>query len=310
MIGVLADHPDDGSTAEREAWSRRLETSLASESGWWVDRVGSTGSQDLSTSEAWVLLGWVETAASRIGTEGRADLVERVAFILALREAGPLDRRDRSVVASPVRRAAEVRGLEFEDLVETGCDRAGALGRACLDWLLEESPEVPLTHRKVPTGSGGVAFVRESASRDGVATRPLDDRPNASAPSSGAAPRVGRTGPLRLTLLVAGSVAVVAVVVVLRDRGVLPVAGPAVAVLATPWLLTGAAWWSDRRVRRAARLGPGLAALVRSLEDGSGRCTRSADGVDRASSRLLHALRRRDRAHRRGPRDEQQNKQG
>ena len=83
MIGVLADHPDDGSTAEREAWSRRLETSLAFEGGWWVDWVGSTGSQDLSTSEAWVLLGWVETAASRIGTEGRADLGFQTADVLA-----------------------------------------------------------------------------------------------------------------------------------------------------------------------------------------------------------------------------------
>jgi hypothetical protein len=56
----------------------------------------------LERSEAWALLEWVESAASLVGEEGRADLVELTAFALSILEASPIDRRERMVVARPL----------------------------------------------------------------------------------------------------------------------------------------------------------------------------------------------------------------
>ncbi len=61
----------------------------------WTAAVGPQVRGDgLTRDRAWVLLSWVEDAASQIVAERRGDLVERAAFAMSLLEASPLDRRD------------------------------------------------------------------------------------------------------------------------------------------------------------------------------------------------------------------------
>ena len=128
MTESVLDVLDDAPTGDepRAAWLADVERSLAGAPDAWVEAVGSDG---LSQDRSWVLLAWVEDAASQLVRERRRDLVELAAFAMSLLEAGPLDRRDVMVVAMLVRRGSTLAGIPFEAPVSRGCARAGELGR-------------------------------------------------------------------------------------------------------------------------------------------------------------------------------------
>ena len=136
-----------------------------SKPGWWLevaerlrsapgDWIRSVEDEGLDTDRAWVLLGWVEDAASALVSTARADLLHAACFAISLLETGPLDRRDVMVVAMLLRRAAVQTGLDFGAAVRAGCAAAGDFGTRCAEWLSGVSDALPTTHEQVGTGRG------------------------------------------------------------------------------------------------------------------------------------------------------------
>ncbi len=164
MTESVLDVLDRAPTGEAPGagWTADVERSLADAPDAWVAAVAAEG---LSKDRAWVLLSWVEDAASRLVRERRRDLVERAAFAMSLLEASPLDRRDVMVVAMLVRRGTTLAGLPFDKPVSRGCARAGELGTRCEQWLLRITDATPSTHEEVGEGRD-LRFVRRPTSID------------------------------------------------------------------------------------------------------------------------------------------------
>lgn len=186
---ILDDHPDAGPDASRR-WVDEVRRSLTLDPGGWLRHVGAEGGDAVAMTkdEAWALLGWVETAASFVVADRRADLVAPMAFALSLSGAGPLDLRDVMVVGSLLRRACLHIDADFEALVCAGAGRADEVGRRALGWLLEVSPDLPSTH--VEEGQGtGFRFRRRASSFDPAALeRKLSADRRASRPDHDGAP--------------------------------------------------------------------------------------------------------------------------
>ena len=164
MTGSVLDVLDRAPTGEAPGagWLAEVERSLADAPDAWV---AAADSGELSKDRAWVLLSWVEDAASQLVRERRRDLVERAAFAMSLLEASALDRRDVMVVAMLVRRATTLAGRPFEKPVSRGCARAGELGARCEQWLLRITDATPSTHEEVGEGRD-LRFVRKPSSID------------------------------------------------------------------------------------------------------------------------------------------------
>jgi hypothetical protein len=283
VLEVLDRFPKDQDEEEKRRWRGELERSLATAAGEWVSAVGPPGSQTLGTDRAWVLLSWVEGAASEVVRSRRGGLVETAAFAMSLLEASPLDRRDVLVVAMLVRRASSIAGLPFGTLVGRGCERAGALGAPCCEWLLRVIDATPSTHEESGTGAS-FAFGRKPSTLDAAALerwlttgsqprppqsrgRTLPRREEASVTSGrgrsgpaqghrdGEPPEAddGRVWPgwLRYPVIaVLGAVAMIGLITVLYDGGWLPLAGPFVATVVVSTLVFLVAYRRGRRVRR------------------------------------------------------------
>lgn len=149
-VALLDEAPPPTEELRRQTWFDDVERSLSRHPREWLSAVQQ---ESLTKDRAWTLLNWVEDAASRVATENRSDRVVTSASALSLLEASPLDRRDVMVVASLVRRAAEVAGFDYPGLIRQGCALTGDLGEQCLQWLWWASSQVPVTHEEVGTGS-------------------------------------------------------------------------------------------------------------------------------------------------------------
>jgi hypothetical protein len=232
IVEVLDRFPQGQGEEERSRWRLELERSLNTAPSAWVSAAGPPGSLTLATDRAWVLLSWAEDSASELSRSGRRDLVETASFAMSLLEASPLDRRDVMVVAMLVRRAATIAGLPYGMLVERGCRRAGALGASCSEWLLRVSDATPSTHEEIATGR------RSSGRTHGH----RDDGPAG-----------GDVWPAWLrypVIVVLCAVGLIGVIVVLFDRGWLPLAGPFAATVVASTLVVLVMSWRNRRVRR------------------------------------------------------------
>lgn len=180
VLELLDRSPATTDGAGRRSWFDDVTGSLQGAPAEWTAAAGPIEDRSLGKDRAWVLLSWVEDAASLIGRDRRPELVETAAFAMSLLEASPLDRRDVMVVAMLVRRATTLSDLDFAMLARRGCDRAGLLGARCRTWLLAITDATPSTHEE--TGSGATfAFRRKPAGFDPVALeRKLTRRPDAS----------------------------------------------------------------------------------------------------------------------------------
>lgn len=146
---AVASLLDSWSEDRSNLWRSDVEASLGADSEAWLAAV-SAGT--LNQDRWWLVLSWVEHAASAIAATGRPELVELSAFALSLLENGPVDGREAMLVGGLVRRAAKHAGLDFLPLVAGGCARAGARGEQCLRWLSKATDRLPPTHREVGEG--------------------------------------------------------------------------------------------------------------------------------------------------------------
>lgn len=233
----------DGYSAQR--WAEKVERSLREDTDLWL-RAADDG--DLSRDRAWILLAWVESAASDVVISRRPELVETAALAMSLLEDGPLDRRDVMVVASLVRRAALLARLEFTGLTDAGCRRAATRGRQCARWLSRVSPDTPPTHVEVGSGDG-FRFERQPPRTDIATVRKADYMRSPAGQSS----RQVRPWPwpVRSVLLLALlALTGVGLVTLLYSQGIVALAGPFAAAVVGPVLVLVGLLWRGRRITR------------------------------------------------------------
>lgn len=155
LLDASGDAEDGGAT-----WLADVEHSLVSDPQAW--REAAAGG--LTRDQAWRLLSWAESMASRIPGTGDRQLVELCAFVFSLLESSPLDRRDVMVVAMLVRRAAREAGVPWGTAVADGSLRAGSVGAGARSWLASITDETPSTHEEI--GSGSLTFRRKPSDID------------------------------------------------------------------------------------------------------------------------------------------------
>ncbi|WP_336392844.1 hypothetical protein [Klenkia terrae] len=160
VLRLLDAHPGNGVPAIGSPWEREVEESLADRD--WRAAVQAEG---LSRDRSWVLLGWVEDAATRVARDCHRSTLTTAAYALAMLEVGRVDRRDVLVVAALLHRAADLAGLRWDRGVEDAVARAGGLGAT---WLPTVPAATPATHGESGAGRS-FAFVRRPATFDPVA---------------------------------------------------------------------------------------------------------------------------------------------
>jgi hypothetical protein len=148
LLDEVPSSPDVDSAGD---WFVEIDRSLRRDPDDWqssIDRIGS-----LSDEHAWSLLSWIEVAASQIvRTRSRLELVT-TAFAMALVLQSALDRRDCAIVASLLRRASELGGLDFMASIAEGCALAGPLGQPAREFLAQASARLPSTYTEAGEGS-------------------------------------------------------------------------------------------------------------------------------------------------------------
>jgi hypothetical protein len=150
VLELLDEIPAGEEPTRPGSWFPQIERSLEQSPDEWLSAVAAIG--ELSEEHAWSLLSWIEIAASHIvRTQSRATLVA-AAFAMSLVLQSRLDRRDCSVVASLLRRGADLTSLDFAACVNDGCDRAGKNGREALTLLLNAAAKTPSTHAELGRG--------------------------------------------------------------------------------------------------------------------------------------------------------------
>lgn len=279
-----------------QQWAEEVERSLREDTDRWL-RAADHG--DLSRDRSWILLAWVESAASDVVISRRPELVETAALAMSLLEDGPLDRRDVMVVASLVRRAALLARLEFTGLADGGCQRAGTRGRRCAEWLSQVSPDTPPTHVEVGSGDG-FRFERVPPGTHDATVRRTDFMRSPASREVRQWPPPVRTVMLLALIALAG----VGLVTLLYSQGIVAIAGPFVAAAVGPVLVLVGLLWRDRRVtRREQALVDSLRRWHLELERErvlapAARSTSASDqSLDTAVETIENALRQFARAH-------------
>lgn len=150
VLPLLDEVPSSPGVDPAGDWFSQIDRSLRRDPDGWlstIDRIGQ-----LSDEHAWSLLSWIEVAASHtVRTRSRLQLVT-TAFAMALVLQSSLDRRDCAIVASLLRRAGELVGLDFAASINEGCELAGTLGEPARDLLGHAPARLPSTHTE--TGAG------------------------------------------------------------------------------------------------------------------------------------------------------------
>jgi hypothetical protein len=144
-------------------WGKELEASILRSPEEWLRAVRLGGG--LSDARAWALLSWIETLASEVARTGSQEKIGLAASAMSLVCLSELDRRDLSLVASLLRRAAALSEAEYMSAVMEGCSRMGESGSEAEALLLNASASTPATH--IESGSGQTfRFVRRPSEFD------------------------------------------------------------------------------------------------------------------------------------------------
>jgi hypothetical protein len=104
-------------------------------------------------------------AATEVARGGSRSLLESAAFGISLLVASDLDPRDVAVVASLLRRGAQIAGIDFGERVGAGCAYAAEFGTAAHGRLLRVEASTPATHAEVGEGPS-FRFVRRPVDFD------------------------------------------------------------------------------------------------------------------------------------------------
>ena len=142
VLKLLEGIPGNELPISNHDWFADIERSLVQSPNDWVDAAAQT----LSNDHAWSLLSWVEVAATQIVRTQSRETLTTAAFAMSVVVHSRLDLRDCSVVASLLRRAADMCGFDYRACIAEGCDRAGPMGQKALSLLLNADARTPPTH--------------------------------------------------------------------------------------------------------------------------------------------------------------------
>ena len=163
ILEILDRGSDGRDGGPASAWFSELEKSLRLEKMRWLSEVSET--DWLSDDRSWVLLSWIEDAATHVVRTKSESALSVAIFGMALLMKSSLDRRDIDLVGALLRRAAFLAGLRYEDSVAEGCRWAGHLGEAAFTILMRVDPVTPSTHTELGNG-GSFTFVRSAPDFD------------------------------------------------------------------------------------------------------------------------------------------------
>lgn len=136
-------------------------------------RAAAPGQHLLDRDASWVLLGWVERMATLAVRRNSADLLAAAVSGLTLADRSAIDERDVLVVSAVCGRAAELLGLDWEQLRLLADPLVDSAGRSWLAAIAGSATSgLPATY--VESGSG-VAFAFEREPVDHGLEAELDD---------------------------------------------------------------------------------------------------------------------------------------
>lgn len=154
---------DDAPRWKDPGWYLQIKESLTQQPDQWLSAV--QGTEKLSDERAWVLLSWIEQAATALVRESSQSTLETAAFARSLLTRSLIDRRDIALVEALLRRGAQLADVSFVEAVTAGCSRAGEFGRAAHTSLMEAATTTPETHAE-EGAAGSFAFRRRPAGFD------------------------------------------------------------------------------------------------------------------------------------------------
>lgn len=163
VLEILDRSPADGSTGPGSEWFAMIESSLRGEREEWFSETSEV--EWLSDDRSWVLLSWVEDAATQIVRMRSQKTLEVAIFGLSLLIKSRLDRRDIDLVGALIRRGATLAGLRYEDGVAAGCRWAGSLGDVSFPLVMRLDSATPPTHIE-STDAEGFLFERRAPEFD------------------------------------------------------------------------------------------------------------------------------------------------
>lgn len=139
---------DDGRPGS--PWFNGLADALVRRQAEWLAEVGAV--ERLDDGPSWVLLSWIEAAATQVVRTRSRSVLDAAVLGMALLTRSDLDWRDISVVGSLVRPGALLAGLPYEASVTGVCARAGEVGAVAIPRLMRMDAATPSTHAESGAG--------------------------------------------------------------------------------------------------------------------------------------------------------------
>ena len=150
ILETLDCAPGGREAGSASPWFSELAISLRDEQDAWLSEMSRI--EWLSDDRSWVLLSWIEDAATQVVRKRSRSTLEVAVFGISLLVKSHLDRRDIELVGALLRRGAFLADLHYEDSVAEGCRQAGHLGAAAFPRLMLIDSATPSTHTE--SGSG------------------------------------------------------------------------------------------------------------------------------------------------------------
>jgi hypothetical protein len=156
----MLDRDDDRDEARPDSpWFDGIEDSLKNRQAEWLSCMAV---ELLSDGPSWVLLSWIEVAATKVVRARSGRTLETAVFAMVLLTRSRLDWRDVSVVGALLHRGAILANLRYEASVAKVCARSGPLGDSALDRLTRMDSATPPTHVEAMDGDPLVFSPRPS----------------------------------------------------------------------------------------------------------------------------------------------------
>lgn len=151
VFELLEAVPDPADLGRLDKWVSDIKESLCDHPEDWL--AVASHDERLGKGNAWRLLSWIEIAASQIVRTRDLGYLWTAVFAEALVLRSSLDRRDCSIVASLVRRASLLAGLDYHQTVLQVVEYTGVTDAADAEFFSDVSPATPPTHRETGWGA-------------------------------------------------------------------------------------------------------------------------------------------------------------
>lgn len=143
VLSILVGDDGRDEALPDSPWFDGIEDSLKNRRVEWLSCVAV---EQLSDGPSWMLLSWIEVAATKVVRARSGRTLETAVFAMVLLTRSSLDWRDISVVGAILHRGAILANLRYGASVAKVCARSRPLGDSALDRLMHMDSATPPTH--------------------------------------------------------------------------------------------------------------------------------------------------------------------